>query len=150
MLIIGLLVLAAAVAVGSAGIAANTGHSHLLNAGFDIFGYHLHGSSGRLFLAGLAVGVVGALGLAMTLDGLRRGMKVRRELGRARREVRNRPQAPVTTRPVAAAEPAVAAAPDTAAGRTGVRPQFLRRRAAGDGELVASDTAADRSAAKGV
>jgi hypothetical protein len=102
MLILGLLILAGAVVVGVDGVVGNTGGAHLLTVGFNVFGYHLHGSSGRLFLAGLAVGAVGLLGLAMLIDGLRRAARVRRELSRVRRDARV--QRPVVE-PTAAATP---------------------------------------------
>lgn len=75
--IIGLLVLAAAVGVAVMGVASNTGHA--LGDSFVIFGQHLHGlSSGQLFLYGIAVGVVGMLGLSMLLGAFTRRMASRR------------------------------------------------------------------------
>ena len=86
MLIVGLLLLAAAVLVGVAGVAANTGIEHQLTGGFALFGYHVHGSAGKLFLAGLLIGAVGMLGFIMAAEGLRRNAALRRELFRFRRQ----------------------------------------------------------------
>ena len=88
MLVVGLLLLAAAGIVGVAGVAANTGSEHQLAGGFAIFGYHVHGSSGKLFLAGLLIGAVGMLGFIMATEGLRRNAALRRELFRFRRQAR--------------------------------------------------------------
>jgi len=89
MLVLGLLVLAAAVVVGAVGVASNTGNAHQLPDGFSIFGYHIHGSAGKLFFAGLMIGAIGMIGLIMVLDGLRRNAALRRELLRFRREARS-------------------------------------------------------------
>ena len=88
MLIVGLLLLAAAVLVGVAGVAANTGSEHQLVGGFAIFGYHVHASSGKLLFAGLVIGAVGMLGFLMATEGLRRNAALRRELFRFRRQAR--------------------------------------------------------------
>ena len=128
MLVVGLLLLAAAVVVGAAGVAANTGSEHQLTGGFNLFGYHLHGSAGRLYVAGLVVGAVAMLGFMMVADGLRRNAALRRELGRFRRDARARRRAeasgagrtaptapePVTTAPARKPEPVAARAADTA------------------------------------
>lgn len=117
MLVVGLLLLAAAVAVGAAGVAANTGTEHQLSNGFTIFGYHLHGSAGRLYLAGLVIGAVAMLGFMMVAEGLRRDAALRRELGRFRRDARARRRAeasgagktaPAATAPANTAEPVAA------------------------------------------
>ena len=75
--IIGLLVLAAAVGVAVVGVASIS--SHAPGDTFVIFGQHLHGlSSGQLFLGGIAVGVVGMIGLSMLLGAFTRRMASRR------------------------------------------------------------------------
>lgn len=99
MLVLGLLVLAAAVVVGAVGVASNTGTQHQLPDGFSIFGYHIHGSVGKLFFAGLMIGAIGMIGLVMVLDGLRRNAALRRELLRFRREARSRRTAPAAVAP---------------------------------------------------
>lgn len=110
MLVIGLLLLAAAVVVGVAGVAANTGSAHQLVNAFSIFGYHVHGSAGKLFLAGFVVGAVGLLGLIMILNALRRNAALRRELFRFRHDERSRRRAAATARPAPAAQSAPAKA----------------------------------------
>jgi len=99
MLVLGLLVLAAAVVVGAVGVASNTGTQHQLPDGFSIFGYHIHGSVGKLFFAGLVIGAIGMIGLIMVLDGVRRNAALRRELLRFRREARSRRTAPAVVAP---------------------------------------------------
>ena len=101
MLVLGLLVLAAAVVVGAVGVASNTGTAHQLPDGFSIFGYHIHGSVGKLFFAGLMIGAIGMIGLVMVMDGLRRNAALRRELLRFRREARSRRTAPAVQAPAA-------------------------------------------------
>lgn len=54
--------------------------------GLSMFGYHVHGSAGRIFFGGLLVGAVGMLGIIMVADGLRRNASLRRELMRFRRD----------------------------------------------------------------
>ena len=147
MLVVGLLLLAAAVAVGAAGIAANTGTEHQLSSGFTLFGYHLHGSAGRLYLAGLVIGAVAMLGFMMVAEGLRRDAALRRELGRFRRDARARRRAeaggsgrpaPVATAPAAATAPAKTVKPAKAA--KAAEPVAVRT--ADD----SADTSAERSA----
>lgn len=72
MIIIGLILLIAAVAIGVAGVVNNTGTAHELQDDFTVFGVHVTGSTGTLFLAGLVVGAAGMLGLALLLAGARR------------------------------------------------------------------------------
>ncbi|WP_439117549.1 hypothetical protein [Nocardia nova] len=56
--IIGLVVLVAAVMVGLAGVLANGSVNHALTDDFAVFGYHVTGSTGLLFPYGIAVGLV--------------------------------------------------------------------------------------------
>jgi hypothetical protein len=83
-LIIGLVVLLVAVAVGFTGVLTNTGPAHPLTENFDVVGYHVTGSTGTLFLGGIVVGAVAMLGLSVLLAGARRtagrGRDARREL----------------------------------------------------------------------
>lgn len=127
MLVVGLLLLAAAVTVGAAGVAANTGSEHQLPGGFTIFGYHLHGSAGRLYLAGLVIGAVVMLGFMMVADGLRRNAALRRELGRFRRDARARRRAeeaasgklaPAGVAPASATAPSKAASSKAASSKS--------------------------------
>lgn len=90
MIIVGLVVLVAAVVVGVAGVLTNSGGAHALTDSFAVFGYHVTGSTGVLFLYGIVVGAVGLGGLSLLLAGARRtahrGRKARRELKESRRE----------------------------------------------------------------
>ena len=89
-IIIGLVVLIAAVIAGVAGVLANSGSSHALTHGFAVFGYHVTGSTGTLFLYGIVVGAIGVLGLGLLLAGARRtsrrGHAARRGLRQSRQE----------------------------------------------------------------
>ncbi len=128
MFVIGLLLLAAAVAVGAAGIAANTGSEHSIPGGFVFFGYHLHGSSGRLLVLGIVIGAVGMLGLMMAADGLRRSAALRRELVGLRRDARARRRAEESakSRPEPATAPATAAQTTDAPARRNVFARLSR------------------------
>ena len=89
-IIVGLVILIAAVVAGVAGVLANSGSGHALTHGFAVFGYHVTGSTGTLFLYGMVVGAAGVLGLALLLAGARRtarrGSAARRGLEQSRRE----------------------------------------------------------------
>ena len=89
-ILLGLVVLVAAVVVGVAGVLANGGDGHALSGNFAVFGYHVTGSTGTLFLYGIVVGAVGLCGLSLLLAGARRtarrGRTARRELKQSRRE----------------------------------------------------------------
>ncbi|MEU9107821.1 hypothetical protein AB0D54_26515 [Streptomyces xanthophaeus] len=84
-LILGLILLIAAVVVALTGIFGNTGAGNGLGAGgdFSIFGYHATGSTGALFLIGIIVGAAALLGLALVVTGARRSA---RRAAQARRE----------------------------------------------------------------
>ena len=88
--IVGLVVLLAAVVVGFTGVLTNAGADHPLTENFSVFGYHVTGSTGTLFLFGIVVGAVGMLGLSVLLAGARRtagrGRDARRDLQRSQRE----------------------------------------------------------------
>jgi len=90
MIIVGLVVLVAAVVVGVAGVLSNSGSGHALTHPFAVFGYHVTGSTGTLFLYGIVVGAVALAGLSLLLAGARRtsrrGREARRRLKRSRRE----------------------------------------------------------------
>lgn len=90
LIIFGLIVLLFAVIVGVAGVLNNAGAAHALTEDFSVFGYHVIGSTGTLFLFGIAVGAVALLGLSVLLAGARRsatrGRYARRELARSQRE----------------------------------------------------------------
>ncbi|MBN3511930.1 hypothetical protein JYB55_24170 [Mycolicibacterium septicum] len=88
--IVGLVVLIVAVVVGFAGVLTNSGPAHPLTDGFSVFGYHVTGSTGTLFVLGIMVGAAAMLGLSVLLAGARRsagrGRDARNELVRSRRE----------------------------------------------------------------
>jgi hypothetical protein len=89
-IIIGLIIVIAAVIAGVAGVLSNSGSGHDLTHQFAVFGYHVTGSTGTLFLYGIVVGALGLLGLSLLLAGARRtsrrGREARRGLSRSRRE----------------------------------------------------------------
>ena len=88
--IVGLVVLLVAVIVGFTGVLTNAGAAHPLTENFAVFGYHVTGSTGTLFLVGIVVGAVAMLGLSLLLAGARRtagrGRDARHELKRSQRE----------------------------------------------------------------
>jgi hypothetical protein len=88
--ILGLIILVGAVIVGVAGVLTNGGSTHELTHGFSVFGYHVTGSTGTLFLYGIVVGALALFGLSLLLAGVRhtsrRGRAARRELQQSRRE----------------------------------------------------------------
>ena len=88
--ILGLVILLAAVIIGVAGVLGNGGSGHALTHGFSVFGYHVTGSTGTLFLTGIVVGAVALAGLSLLLAGARRtsrrGSAARRGLRQSRRE----------------------------------------------------------------
>lgn len=91
LVVVGLILLIAAVVVGVAGVLANAGAGHALPAhSFSAFGYHVTGSTGTLFLYGIVVGVVAMFGLSLLLTGARRtsrrGQVARRGLRQSRQE----------------------------------------------------------------
>jgi hypothetical protein len=89
-ILIGLVILVAAVVVGVAGVLTNGGSAHTLTDQFAVFGYHVTGSTGLLFLYGIVVGAVGLFGLSLLLAGARRtarrGRTACSELKQSRRE----------------------------------------------------------------
>ena len=88
--IVGLVVLLAAVIVGFTGVLTNAGAAHPLTENFSVFGYHVTGSTGTLFLFGIVTGAAAMLGLCVLLAGARRtarrGRDARHELTRSQRE----------------------------------------------------------------
>jgi hypothetical protein len=89
MIILGLIILVAALVVGVAGVMSNGGSAHAVSH-FSVLGYHVTGSAGSLFLSGIVVGAAGLLGLSLLLAGARRtsrrGSAARRGLRQSRRE----------------------------------------------------------------
>jgi len=90
LVILGLIVLLLAVIVALMGVLGNTGPTHPLTENFSVFGYHVTGSTGALFLFGIVIGAVAMLGLSVILAGAwrtaGRGRVARRDLERSQRE----------------------------------------------------------------
>ena len=63
-IVLGLIILVAALVVAVAGVLANGGSAHPVSH-FSVLGYHVAGSAGMLFLAGIVVGAAGLLGLSL-------------------------------------------------------------------------------------
>ena len=88
-IILGLVILVAAVIAGVAGVLGNGGGAHELT-NFSVFGYHVTGSTGTLFLYGIVVGAIAMLGLSLLLASARRtsrrGRSARRGLKQSRSE----------------------------------------------------------------
>src|SRR6476660_788060 len=101
LVVVGLIVLLAAVIVGIVGVLSNAGPTHSLTENFSVFGYHVTGSTGTLFLSGIVVGAVAMLGLSVLLAGARRtagrGRDARHELTRSQRETAFLNQEPAST-----------------------------------------------------
>jgi hypothetical protein len=89
LVILGLVILAAAVVAGVAGVLANGGHVHAVTH-FAVFGYHVTGSTGTLFLYGIVVGALALAGLSVLAADVgrssRRGLAARASLAQSRRE----------------------------------------------------------------
>jgi len=87
--ILGLVILVAALVAGVAGVLANAGHAHAVTH-FAVFGYHVTGSTGTLFLYGIVVGALALAGLSVLAAGAgrssRRGLAARALLAQSRRE----------------------------------------------------------------
>jgi hypothetical protein len=89
-IILGLVVLIVAIVVAVAGVLGNHGVDHALVHPFTVLGYHVTGSSGRLFLYGIVVGAVGMAALSLVLAAARRtsrrGSAARHSLRESRQE----------------------------------------------------------------
>jgi hypothetical protein len=70
LVIVKLIVLLAAAIVAIVGVPSNAGAGHPLTD-FSVFGFHLTGSTGTLFLFGIAVGAVASLSLCLLVTGTR-------------------------------------------------------------------------------
>jgi hypothetical protein len=88
-IILGLIIVVAALVVAVAGVAGNGGTAHAVSH-LSVLGYHVTGSAGTLFLSGIVVGAAGLLGLSLLLAGARRrhrrGSAATRRLRQSRRE----------------------------------------------------------------
>lgn len=89
MIILGLVILVAAVVIGVVGVLSNSGSAHEFTGGFSVFGVDVTGSTGTLFLCGIVDGAAALLGLSLVLTGTRRTTRRRtahRGLKQSRRE----------------------------------------------------------------
>ncbi|MGW0632893.1 hypothetical protein [Streptomyces sp. NPDC002758] len=89
--ILGLIILIAAVVVGVAGVLTNSASGHEVTGGFSVFGHGMTGSTGTLFLYGIIVGAAALFGLILLLTGARgrpsrRGSVSRRGVKQSRGE----------------------------------------------------------------
>ncbi|MGO9928674.1 MAG: hypothetical protein ACLPLP_21810 [Mycobacterium sp.] len=97
-----MIVLLVAGIIAIVGVLSNAGGAHPLPENFSVFGYHVTGSTGTLFLFGIVIGALGMLGLSVLLAGARRtagrGRDARRDLAQSQRETaflnRDRDQRP--------------------------------------------------------
>src|ERR1039457_7270927 len=89
-IIIGLVILIAAVVAGAAGVLSNSGSGHPLTHPFAILGYHVTGSTGTLSTSASVGGALALFGLGRLRAGARRpprrGREARRGLNQSRRE----------------------------------------------------------------
>src|ERR1039458_675971 len=90
--VLGLVILVAAVIAAVAGVFGNGGSAHALTH-FTVLGYHVTGSTGTLFLYGVVVGAAGMLGLSLLLAGARRTSR-RGRAARRRPRASRRPTTP--------------------------------------------------------
>jgi hypothetical protein len=153
--VLGLIILVAAVVVGVAGVFNNVGSGHALAHGFSVFGYHVTGSTGALFLYGIVVGAAAMLGLGLLLAGARRtsrrGRAARRELKQSRGQTAvSQDREPVGQRENARAETArseTARADETTRSETARADETARANTARADETTRSETArADETA----
>jgi hypothetical protein len=158
-ILLGLVILVAALVVGVAGVLGNGGSAHAVSH-FSVLGYHLTGSAGTPFLSGIVVGAAGLLGLSLLLVGARRrrrrGSAATRRLRQSRRETAAASQERDdlidqrdTARAYAANDPANGTAPQDAtlrqAGDRWSRLRDLRNRLA-PAQAGQSDALADQPA----
>src|ERR1700733_12404881 len=127
--VIGLVILVVAVIAGVVGVLSNGGSGHALTHPFAVFGYHVTGSTGTLFLYGVVVGAVGLFGLSVLLAGARRtsrrGRAARRGLKQSQQETATVAQARddlIDQRSTARAYTANTLGSDAAHSATGQRP----------------------------
>ena len=73
-IIIGLIILIAAVVAGVAVVLGNGGSAHA-PIHLTVFGHHVTGTIGTLFLYGIVLGAVGRFGLSLLLAGVRRSYR---------------------------------------------------------------------------
>jgi len=83
LVIVGSIVLLVAGIVAIVGVLSNAGAAHPLTENISVFGYHLTGWTGTLFLFGIMVGAVGLLALSVRWARARRPGNHRRDARRA-------------------------------------------------------------------
>jgi hypothetical protein len=92
-IILGLVILIAALVAGIAGVLGNGGSAHAVSH-FSVLGYHQTGSAGVLFLTGIIVGAAGLLGLSLVLAGAGEPLAAARMRGAACSNPAGRPRPP--------------------------------------------------------
>ncbi|AXK86147.1 hypothetical protein IU443_23680 [Nocardia farcinica] len=126
-IVLGLLVLIAAVVVGVSIAAADLDRMRAPAGDFEIFGSLFTPTVGEVFGVGILVGAAGMLGLLLLSTGVwrsaRRGSEARRELRRSRREVAAARRAAPAPQAPAGAPPA----PPQTGGPMWSANRFLRR-----------------------
>ncbi len=89
-LLIGLLIFGIAALFAVLGVGTNSGSAHLVQGDFGLFGQHITGlSTGQLFLFGIVVGLVAAVGLSILRGFFARGLasrELRKELKKSQAE----------------------------------------------------------------
>ncbi|MFE9485959.1 MULTISPECIES: hypothetical protein [unclassified Streptomyces] len=119
--ILGLIILIVAVVVAVAGVLTNGGSAHQLTDGFSVFGYHVTGSTGTLFLYGLVVGALAVFGLSLLVGAVRRPSR-RSRTSRSPHGEHGRPVREPTAERDGAAGPRETGRTDTAPARGSDRP----------------------------
>ena len=120
--VVGLILLVAALVVGVTGILTDADDAHTLTDDLSVLGFDAGGPTGTRFLYGIVVGAIGITGLGISSAGARRssrrGHVARRGLEQSRRETaaavqerddvvdqRNVARAEGSSRPVSGSEP---------------------------------------------
>ena len=100
-IIIGLVILIAAVVAGVAVVLRQRRQRACADPSFAVFGHHVTGTIGTLFLYGIVLGAVGLFGLSLLLAGVhrssRRGSAARRGVRTPSRAARRPPSARTAT-----------------------------------------------------
>jgi hypothetical protein len=88
MIALGLVIVIAVIVIALSAGLGNSGADHSVHD-FTVLGVHIAGSSGRLFIYGCVVGIVGVFGFNMILAGLSRSARHKLRDRRLRKAVNN-------------------------------------------------------------